>query len=307
MQELKVQYNQKELSQEEEQFNLLLERIETLTAAIEERKLLNAQFTEARNKELQPIIHKIKSLKLRQVNVLDHLFNTRNFSKNEFKRIRQEIIQVIELILDQFPLGSEDEDHLFTLLSFHKGVSKDVTQQKYQQIHLDDVQPETDETEEPKSFEEQKIASLGRKSLEKMTQSIRSIYISLVKKLHPDKEPDENEKIRKTEVVKQLTEAYENKDLLSLLLLQSKYQISKEKDLKDLRSYNQILEEQVSTLEEEYSALYAVLGNESFMSEKSLKKLIKSRKKELNRYFTQEEQLLEVVYSVPEHLVAYLK
>jgi len=313
MQELKVQYNQKELTKEEEQFNLLLERIEKLTAAIEERKLMNMQFSESRSKELNPIIRKIKDLKLRQVNVLDHLFNTRDFSKTEFKRIRQEIIDLIELILDQFPLGSEDEDHLFTLLSFHKGVSKDVTAQKYQRIELEEMleDPETDPSVdsegEPKSFEDRKIESLGRRSLEKMTQSIRSIYISLVKKLHPDREPDEEEKIRKTEIVKQLTEAYEKKDLISLLLLQSEHQLNKDKDLKDLKAYNQILEEQVASLEEEYSALYAVLGSESFASEKSLKKIIKSKKKELNRYLTQEEQLLEIVYSVPENLVAYLR
>ena len=87
MQELKVQYNQKELSGEEQQFNLLLERIEKLTAAIEERKLMNNQFNESRNNELIPIIRRIKDLKIRQVNVLDHLFNTRDFSKAEFKKI----------------------------------------------------------------------------------------------------------------------------------------------------------------------------------------------------------------------------
>lgn len=307
MQELKVQYNQKELSQEEEQFNLLLERIEKLTAAIEERKIMNQQFSESRNAELNPIIQKIKLLKLRQVKVLDHLFNTRDFSKSEYKRIREEITDIIELILDQFVLGSEEEDELFTMLSFHKGVSKDVTQQKYQRIDLEEKQEELESEETPKSFEERKIESLGIKSLEKMTQSIRSIYISLVKKLHPDREPDETEKARKTEIVKQLTEAYEKKDLISLLLLQSEHQLNKDKELKDLKAYNQILEEQVASLEEEYSALYAYLGNESFVTEKSLKKMIKSKKKELNQYLTQEQQLLDVVYSVPENLVVYLK
>jgi uncharacterized protein (UPF0335 family) len=104
-----------------------------------------------------------------------------------------------------------------------------------------------------------------------------------------------------------LTESYEKKDLLSLLTLQSKYEDDKNKDLKHLKSYNEILEKEVSALEEEYSRVYNVLGNDGHFTEKSLKKIIKSKKKELNRYLTQEQQLLEVVYSVPEHLMEYLK
>lgn len=311
MKELKIQYNKQELSPEQEKFNLLLERIESLHASIAERKQMNEHFNAARNKELLPILQKIKDLKLRQVNTLDHLFNTRSFSKTEYRKIREEIISLIEQILNGFHLGSGDEDHLFTLLSFHQGVSKDVTEAKYQRIEFPD--PEAGETGKepdtsPKTPEELKIEAMSKKSYEKLLQSIRSIYIPLVKKLHPDRETDEDEKIRKTEILKKLTEAYEKKDLLALLMLQSEYQIGEndEERIKDLDSYNKILEEQVSQLEDEFEALYAVLGRQE-ISEKSLKKMIKSKKKELNQYLTEQQQLHDYIYSIPEHLVEYLK
>lgn len=309
MKELKIQYNQQALSPEQERFNLLLERIESLNASISERKLMNEEFNAARNKEILPLLQKIKDLKIRQINTLDHLFNTRDFSKNEYRKIREEIIAQIEQVLTGFHLGSNDEDHLFTLLSFHKGVSKDVTQAQYERIELPESEEEGQgEDEPPKSLEELKIAALSKKSFEQMVQSIRSIYIPLVKKLHPDREPDENEKIRKTEILKKLTEAYEKKDLIALLMLQSEYQLKQDEQdkIKDLESYNKILEEQVAQLEEEYSALYAVLGQQQ-ISEKSLKKLIKSRKKELNQYLTEQQQLLDIVFSNPEYLTQYLK
>lgn len=308
MQELKIQYNRQELSPEQEQFNQLLERISSLNEAIAERKQMNESFNAARNRELLPILQKIKDLKIRQVNTLDHLFNTRDFSKNEFRKIRDEIISQIEQVLTTFHLGSVDEDHLFALLSFHKGVSKDVTEAEYRQEHPRENEAEAQEEELPKTPEELKIDALSRRSYEKTLQSLRSIYIPLVKKLHPDRETDESEKIRKTEILKQLTEAYDKKDLLALLVLQSEHAISKDdaERMQDVASYNKILEEQVGQLEEEYDALYAVLGQQQ-ISEKSLKKMIKSKKKELNQYLAEQQQLQDYIYSVPENLVQYLK
>ena len=43
--------------------------------------------------------------------------------------------------------------------------------------------------------------------------------MDLVKALHPDREPDEAEKLRKTELLKQVTTAYQANELLTLLRL----------------------------------------------------------------------------------------
>jgi|GEM_PF-4127259 len=310
MSELKIQFNNKGPSQEEETFNFLLGRIESLNESVAERKSLNERFNAMRNEELLPLLAKVRVLKIKQIITLDRIFNAHDFSKTEFRLIREEIIRQIEQVLEQFILGSEDESTLFGILAYHKGVSRDVIEEAYTRVVPEEFHDTaaTEEEDPEKTVEELKLASLARKSLEQMTQSLRSIYIPLVKKLHPDREQDEEEKLKKTEVLKQLTEAYESKDLLSLLTLQSQYEAARDDNfVLNLNAYNKMLEEQVAALEEEYSALYNVLGGESSASDKSLKKLIKSRKKELNQYLTQEEQLLTIVYSIPENLVKYLK
>lgn len=55
---------------------------------------------------------------------------------------------------------------------------------------------------------------------EKTGKSIRGIYLELVKELHPDKEADETQRLLKEERMKQLTKAYQEKDLASLLRMQ---------------------------------------------------------------------------------------
>jgi hypothetical protein len=51
----------------------------------------------------------------------------------------------------------------------------------------------------------------------------RSVYTSLAKMLHPDLEQDEQERLRKTEMMKRVTEAYSNNDFFGLLKLQLEY------------------------------------------------------------------------------------
>lgn len=66
------------------------------------------------------------------------------------------------------------------------------------------------------------LATEARKAAEEKatTQSVRALYRDLVKALHPDREPDAAEKIRKTALLQRVTAAYENNELLTLLRLQ---------------------------------------------------------------------------------------
>ena len=64
-------------------------------------------------------------------------------------------------------------------------------------------------------------AELNQKLQEEQTlKSMREIYLELVMELHPDRETDETLRVQKEERMKQLTEAYKQKDLASLLMMQ---------------------------------------------------------------------------------------
>ena len=91
---------------------------------------------------------------------------------------------------------------------------------------------------------------------QQVSQSIREVYRKLVSALHPDREPDIQERKRKTALMQRANEAYEKRNLLQLLKLQLELEhidqtavnnISEDR----LKHYNKILKEQLAELEQE--------------------------------------------------------
>jgi hypothetical protein len=91
-------------------------------------------------------------------------------------------------------------------------------------------------------------------------KSIASIYKQLAKVLHPDLEPDAERKQAKGTLMQELTAAYRNNDLHTLLRLEMEWIEREEGDVERLTEeklsiYNQVLKEQVSELERELAEL----------------------------------------------------
>ena len=91
---------------------------------------------------------------------------------------------------------------------------------------------------------------------EARSKSISSIYKQLVKVLHPDLEQDEKQKPIKEELMKQLSIAYKNNDLLSLLMLEIEWINNSDNNVQQqgdekLKIYNALLMEQVAEVEKE--------------------------------------------------------
>ena len=84
--------------------------------------------------------------------------------------------------------------------------------------------------------------------------------MDLVKAFHPDREPDEAEKGRKTEIMHRVTDAYEKGDLLALLRLQLEFERIDQTHLENLaeeqlKYYNKILRQQTQELDGELFTL----------------------------------------------------
>jgi curved DNA-binding protein CbpA len=91
-------------------------------------------------------------------------------------------------------------------------------------------------------------------------QSIRKVYIDLVKNFHPDKETNETEKVRKNDLMQQITTAYEKEDLLALLAIQLQANLEKETDEmrfsdEKLKQYIKLLEQQDEKLAEDLAQI----------------------------------------------------
>jgi succinate dehydrogenase flavin-adding protein (antitoxin of CptAB toxin-antitoxin module) len=107
-----------------------------------------------------------------------------------------------------------------------------------------------------KTKAQKETEALELKTEEAKNKSISSIYRQLAKIIHPDLEADETIKLEKEELMKQLTAAYENNDLHTLLSLEIQWIQKEENQLsaltdEKLKTYNKIMEEQAEDLKNE--------------------------------------------------------
>ncbi len=110
----------------------------------------------------------------------------------------------------------------------------------------------------PKTARQQAAEAKKQAEERNITKAVRTLYMDLVKALHPDLEPDEAEKTRKTVLLQKVTTAYQDNELLTLLRLQLELQRIDQTHLENLaedqlRYYNKLLREQARELDE---ALY---------------------------------------------------
>jgi hypothetical protein len=114
---------------------------------------------------------------------------------------------------------------------------------------------------------EKQLAREAKKQAEEqnITKSVRTLYMDLVKAFHPDREPDETEKARKTAIMQRVTEAYEKSDLMGLLRLQLEFERIDQSHLErlaetQLQYYNRLLKQQVDELDAQLNGLQQQLS-----------------------------------------------
>lgn len=111
------------------------------------------------------------------------------------------------------------------------------------------AKPQRAKTAKQRAKEEMLLAEEQR-----VSQSLREIYRKLVSALHPDRELDADERVRKTKLMQQVNQAYERKDLLALLELQLKVEHIDQAALNSLSEerlgyFNKLLKEQLGEIE----------------------------------------------------------
>ncbi|MCW5589026.1 MAG: hypothetical protein KIT27_05110 [Legionellales bacterium] len=172
-----------------------------------------------------------------------NFYHNENFDDNKkehYAQLQAEIEEVLDVDLgDQFDFNSESSiDEFIAMLK---------------------QQAEKQQSEEPAQKAKKKPSKAEKKQAEQAaveSQSIKTIFRQLTKVLHPDREMDEQEKQRKSELMQQANIAYKKQDLLSLLELQITIEQTNQSDIdaisdNHLQSYNRVLQRQLNTLQEE--------------------------------------------------------
>ncbi len=140
------------------------------------------------------------------------------------------------------------------------------------------------EKERPKSKRQMEKETAEKAKEAQELRSIRSVYITLAKVLHPDTESDDALRAEKEEVMKQVTKAYDEKDLSTLLKLEMEWVHRTAAHLNDLsadqlKTYIEALKKQVAELKEEQEMLrdnprYAPIEEFMYSAENSAKRQI---------------------------------
>jgi len=107
-----------------------------------------------------------------------------------------------------------------------------------------------------RSAAEEKAQARREQAAKEVSQSLRDVFRKLVSALHPDREPDPAERARKNQLMQRVNQAYDAKDLLTLLGLQLEIEQIDAAHLSSagaerIAHYNQILREQLTRLEAE--------------------------------------------------------
>lgn len=288
------------LSKQQQTFNRQVKKIEKLRQDLKQTNESLNKKTDFYVKHIYPLEQQLSSLQKEIVKILYTFFTAKKlFSKEKKEALLEVIVAQLSRIL-QSDRGEPDDElkEIFKAtegITYEEAAKKDFDIMKNEMaamfeefgfdMDLDDMNSNMTEEEIMKKMldmQEQLKEQAGakqeknssykktKKQLEKeekeklmeqaRTKNISSIYRQLAKAFHPDLEQDEELKLEKEHLMKELTVAYENNDLHTLLKLEISW-IQKEENNPDklsdekLKIYNDVLKEQVQELEDEINTL----------------------------------------------------
>lgn len=288
-------------SKAQKEFNRLTKKIESAEKEIKELRAAGTTFSQRAQQEMTPLLDQMTELQTQLVRIYDRAYDQKDFKKTEKKKLAHLIetlaLEVLErneddeikAIYDKYSeMGYDDEvkqaqeeevDALKSMLNqFGIEVDIDMNNPAQTMASVEEKIREAQEAEEqrareaqerrakkPKTEKQQARDAKKEEEARNITKSVRTLYMDLVKAFHPDREIDEAEKARKTEIMQRVTQAYEASDLLALLRLQLEFNRIDQDHLEtladeQLKYYNKILKEQAQELDEELYEIQMQLG-----------------------------------------------
>lgn len=288
---LSIEPEGRKLGPAQKQFNQLLKKIETGKAALLEMQSLEAQYLPERARRLQPLITRMRKLHEQMVIFLDQrLLNPKGLSKKVQADATTILLSLAETMvgdegsnpaieeiyqrrapevdfdtedLDEDPeIMAEMQEMLSNVfgMEFDKSEGLD-TPEALMEAALGKARAQQEAAQEARAARQAKRKKTARQQqqAEEALDSdkvIREIYRKLASALHPDREPDANERERKAALMAQVNTANDRRDLVALLELQLLIEQLNPRDVaamadEKLRRFNRVLKEQEKSLGEQ--------------------------------------------------------
>ncbi len=275
----------KTLSAAQKQFNSLTKKIDRQKKLLIEWKETVPLYHQKFEQEYEPLEEAYTNHRSEWLQLLDQFYDLPLFKKTDKSKMKHLICELSESLIAEFnkddlkPLfnkySDEDYDTLnqeteSTVGDLMKNIAKsifnvdlgddvDVSSPEKFQAYLQEklhAQAESQSQDQAAPVNQRKKTKKQLEEEELASKSVREVYRKLVAVLHPDREPDEDERKRKTELMQRVNIAYAKKDLLLLLELQLEIEQIDPEHLSQiadsrLKYFNKILKEQLSELDQE--------------------------------------------------------
>ena len=285
-----TQQAQAKLSKIQKNFNQKIAKIDEMRAKLalieKNEMLLRKKITEV----LDPILKQINEKRIAIAEKFDNYFFDKRFNKKEKEKLSELVYEYVSAVLD-----TEQNEKAIELYNHHNsGITFEQEQKELEEQQKDFIRGQAEifgfdfsdiNFENPEEFfnlameqakkleakEQAKAAKRKKtpKQLEReqkeaeqakmLGKTTKALYTDLAKILHPDLEHDDSKKQEKTEIMHQVTAAYEKDDIFTLLNLHIKFAQKGENKLdaiaeEQIKLYILHLDKQIISLEKEIYA-----------------------------------------------------
>jgi triphosphoribosyl-dephospho-CoA synthetase len=326
------------LNKRQREFNQLSKKIEHLDQLIPELQTAYEQMLSRIPTDLNPLVREYQTYRAEIVHLMDRTYSADLFRKayqtklaylvkesafdlianhgfDELKSVFNKYSEVdIDTLLAKEKNAAKVTDPAYLL---EEEAGKDIYQGKpFHELPDEDQQRIRDEQRNER-VKQQIAEGKERKDMQKITKSVRNVYTDLVKAFHPDLEKDETEKLRKTEIMQRVTQAYQENNMLQLLKLQIEFERIDQDHLENLSKnqlnyYNKVLRQQVEDLELEKEKIQkeisAICGL-PYQHANSLTTVIVKFNTNVNEMKAEIKNIKNLLkhWKIPSQLKAYLK
>lgn len=279
----------KPLTPAQKKFNTLLRQIEQARRTLATWNESIAAYRQAHAELLKPLQTELQAGHRRWAFALDAALTQKGWTRAEADMLRELVCEATGELLE----GTGEDAELEALFAKHAEVDF-ATEQRERMLMMkemaeamtgldlgDDegIESDTDlfqrlqqgfqaqeseqaAAQEAKSSRRRKTAAHQRREAEaqQATQSVREIYRKLASELHPDREPDPQQRAAKTALMQRVNQAHEANDLLTLLEVQLQIEqidadhIASASDQR-VKHYNKVLAEQLDGIKIEVNQI----------------------------------------------------
>ncbi|MDD5215967.1 MAG: hypothetical protein PHQ03_10575 [Methylococcales bacterium] len=277
------------LSKSQKTFNNLIKKIDAQKKILVDWENSKSKISQRVHGEYQPLVDSFNQTRAEMVHLLDRAHGDSFFKKADKAKLKALIsdlaFDLIQQGMDELKeiynryndtdFDAEAEEIDANVTSAMKSMMEDMfgmefddadfssseqmreaLQQRINAQRESELHQASKRTSRKKTAKQLENEAREKEEAKNASKSIQEVFRKLVAVLHPDREPDEIERERKTKLMQRVNEAYSKKDLLQLFALQLEIEQIDQTKLNTiaedkLKHFNKILQEQLNELMQE--------------------------------------------------------